>query len=448
MCRSPLVRGLGAAVLMAAVAGAGSPARAADTEFHWSADTSAGYSGNVFYSEGNKVGSWGGAVRANLGWSAKTRRSEFDVTYSPDYYWYDTGEGTNNLGHALSSSWKLKQSERIDWRAGVRGNLSEEQQYDVENAAQGITVTERSRRTNWDADVGTAIRATDRLTFDVGLGYGQMNHGHTSFGGATQQLVDGDHQRASLGLAYRVTPTGHLNATYTYTEQGFSPSRFTENELQLQEDVNGDGTIGLDANGILPEATFLLDETRTHGLNLGYGWQISEKSFGQVGGGLFRTQFRSRSGADTNWGINASATHQLTARLSTQVGASRDVSSFWGLGGSAVGEIVWATFTIQAGRDASLVAGANWTRRKEFENNGSSVETAAVRATWTQRIGRWGGYSISYDLADQTLSEGDQGRVRTAELSNAQNVRFDVVRMGLFFKRAGQGAAKTTRKAG
>src|SRR5262245_519125 len=149
MSRSRIALRLGAALAVLAQA-VPVPVLAAEHEFHWSADTAAGYSGNVFYSEGNDRSSFGGAVRANLGWAARTLRSDFDAIYSPNYYWYDRASDANNLGHALTASWQFKQSERVDWRVGARGVYSEEQEYQFEDAAKGVTVTQRSRRTNWE----------------------------------------------------------------------------------------------------------------------------------------------------------------------------------------------------------------------------------------------------------------------------------------------------------
>ena len=430
MSRSRLAGRLGAvlAVLAHAV-----PVRvlAAEHEFHWSADTAAGYTGNVFYSEGNDRGSFGGAVRAYLGWAARTPRSDFDATYSPDYYWYDRESDANNLGHALTANWRFKQSERLEWRAGGRGIYSEEQQYRFQDAAEGVTVTQRARRTNWEADSGVAIRTTERMRLDVGAAYGQLHHGTVNLENATSPLVDGDHYRASLGAFWQITPVGHLFTTYTYTGQTFDPNEFIDNEFDASLDLNDDGTIA--------DTTYILSDSTTNGLEVGYGWQISEKTFGTAGAGMFRTHLDALDRTDSNWGVNASITQQFTPKVSGQFGASRDVSSFYGLGGTAVGEVLFTTWTWQTGRDSSLISGANWTRREDIEDTSAWVRTAVLRSEWSQRIGRWGGYFIAYDLVDQEVDQGDPGTVRTTILPDDRNVRFDVIGMGLFFGRGSRG---------
>jgi hypothetical protein len=421
------------------------PSLAADNRFEFAAGVEGTYAGNVFFSETEDVSSSGATTWVNLGLTSRTPRSTLDLSYRPTYRYYEDSDASdaNNLSHGLT--FNLNQR----WSPRVRFLLSEYATYTPEHEGfnnrpdDRFTVTQRAERSTFRTRLGWTVDAGPRTRLRFGYSNYLTRYDRPELE-TEDPLYDRTTHRGTVGISFATDPRGYFGVVYDYTRLDFDREDFfrvLDKDGALKE-------IKYQRPGLTPCSTTVTsscyrgfetveEKTDAHNLGLEYRWEISEQSRGRIGAGAFRSEDRERSDrnadgtideklSETSWYLRASVTRQLSRRISSFFGASRDVSSFGGLSGLAVGETAFARFQFDTTQSSNLQATLNYMRREDLEDGDRKVRTAVGNLRWRQRLGRWGGWNAAYSRIDQS-----RDRVGSDDRDN----QYDLVFLGIFFER-------------
>jgi len=430
---------------------AGLPCLAADNRFTWDAAVGGGYTGNVFFNDTYQISAYAARVSGGVGLSSVTPTSSLDLGYRTGYLWYDesTVNGVNNMPHALHFDLRQDWTQRLTFQAFARGEYTPEQEGFVDRVEDRFTVYQRAQRLAADSGLDWMFQASQRTDLRFGVRGAMVDYGDPVLG-VEAPLADETLYQGTLGIGFTTGPTSRVGVDYGFQRQDYSRDAY-----EFLQDTDGDGTG--DANVAGPAQDGGSD---THTLAVDYSWRISEQSNGAVAVGVYRTQARGESnvnsGSDTDTSVllRASVNSQLSRTVTAFYGASRDISSYGGFGGTALNESAFAAFRFQTGQMTSLAAQADYTRRKDVGENDRSVSTLGAHLDWRHRLGKWGGYFVGYGYVDQNATGAQEVGDTTSTpgdptlLYDYRDLQYDIVNMGFFFSKPGgtEGRARWGRE--
>jgi len=406
------------------------PAWSASVEtFKWNVSLNGGYTGNVFYSKGNqKISSYGATTKLLLGLDTKTPRSIFGVSYKTNYSWYSGRkvQKANNLSQNLGLNYKTAWSQSTELLLNENIKYTPEQDGFADSSSDlRYTVPPRAQRTTFTTGIATKSETGPRTTLNLHLA-----HSLTKYGDPVQPprpprpdgqercppqpLVDRNAINTGASWSLRTGLNSAISTDYSYGRQ-----MFQTNQIRCRRDpLTGELQV---------RETSVDNHSDTHNLGTGYSWQITEDTRGAVGLGIFRNMSSQGSGKGaTSWYVSANINNQLSRRIKVESGVSRSVSSFDGLGTTAVGERVFADFSFSLSKNILMKTRTSYTRTNDLR---SSDEVTYVRGalTFNHRVAKWGGYNIAYNYTGQTV----KGQV--VRRFQADTIQYDQITFGLNF---------------
>lgn len=443
----PRVLALGVVGLCAGLA-ATRPA-AAVVEYTAAGAMQALYTENVYFTpdeDGTAAApksSTGGSVSAELGLTSTTPRTEFSVSYRPDYRYYAEATGASNLSHALVLAWKPQLTQNTTLNLQEAGSYTPESgNFQGKSADQAFTAARRARQTRSLTTVAVASKLSARWTFNSDYSYRLLHNGRTDVpeefagGSGSSILFDEEAHTAGVGAGYQLsvfsTVSGHA---------GYTINRFEEDLFDPA-----------------------VQKTRSLSASVSYAWARPDRWSVTIGVGGFRTRQDLASEAVGSSGNN---TNDISVDLgmgrtygkgSLAFGLARGLGTFEGLGravnvdadhdgtlddrdgdgtvdivivplGSATRTTVSAGYRYQFGERTNVALAANGSR-KDLIGGGGYIDTIGVASSYEMRFARWGGLRVSYGYTRQKTA-GEESDT----LSDGRGFSNNTAQLGLFFSR-------------
>ncbi len=401
--------------------------------FKWSAKVSGGYHGNVFYSTGQeKTSSYGATVRILLSETLKGPTNSYGLSYRTTWQAYSDQQAQDlkSLSHTFTASMNQNWSRLTRFQASLRVKATPEQNpYDEIDDPTDFNslVRPRARVTTYSPSLGWRITTHHGNELRFNFGYYTSDYGDPvqppprrgQPPPPPQPFVDEESIKLSGSYNWEVGIGRRFDVTATYGHQIYDGTQV----VYAPVDRDLDGTID-DYNTV--SETSVSQTSDSASATVGYSWDISELTRGTVGVGAIGSTDNNYEDTNYSWAISAAIGKEITPTIATRFGLSRDISSFTGVGTSALGTRGFADFDYQLSPTIDLKTKFSYSDSESLVGTQTSVTYFKAVIVFLHRLGNWGGYNLSYAYNDQESS----GNLVGAETGRT---RYDLISMGLNF---------------